>query len=251
MFAIGFGTPGQNFDENALRQIAFPNQMNYFGAADASRLNQIFTTIAARGKTFVRLLVAMPERREQLPRTIEFNVQTAALSATSPLWERPAMGEPPRANLTTDERPDVVLILDPAAAGVPAVVIRMIVLLTYAAVLAGMWFGLPRVIWPERYIPKPALQAAAARARSAAARRTSGVSRRPWSAAAGAAAGGHAAGQSCGRCVRIPVGIAEARRAPPGRVREAPRAAQPPPEPLGPREAGDATVFIPPTRSGA
>ena len=92
VFAIGFGTPGQNFDESALRQIAFPNPMNYFGAADASRLNQIFTTIAARGKTFVRLLVAMPERREQLPRTIEFNVQTAALSATSPLWERPAMG---------------------------------------------------------------------------------------------------------------------------------------------------------------
>lgn len=248
VFAIGFGTPGQNFDENALRQIAFPNQMNYFGAADASRLNQIFTTIAARGKTFVRLLVAMPERREQLPRTIEFNVQTAALSATSPLWERPAMGEPPRANLTTDERPDVVLILDPAAGGVPAVVIRMIVLLTYAAVLAGMWFGLPRVIWPERYIPKPALQAAAAR-----------PGQRP---AAGRVASHAVPGQRQQAPrpeVTLPANRAPMRpnpggdrrsppQPPPGRVREAPRAAQPPPEPLGPREAGDATVFIPPKK---
>jgi Ca-activated chloride channel family protein len=247
VFAIGFGTPGQNFDENTLRQIAFPDARNYFGAADANRLHQVVATISARNKTFVRLLVAMPERREQLPQTVEFHVKTGSLSATS-RWERPAMGEPPRVNLTTDERPDVGQILDAGPPPVPAVVIRMIVFVTYAAVLAGMWFGLPRVIWPERYIPKPALQAAAAR-----------PGPRP---SAGRVASHAVPGQRQPAPrpeVTLPANRPPMRPAqggdrrgspppPPSRVREAPRAAEPPPEPLGPREAGDATVFIPPKK---
>ncbi len=250
VFAIGFGTPGLQFDENVLRQIAYPNQSNYFSAGNASRLNEIFTTIAARGKTFVRLLVAMPERPEQLPRALEFQVQTAQLSATSPMWERPAMGEPPRGKLATDEPPEVATILGAEGGPIPGVVIRMIVLVTYAAVLAGLWFGLPRVIWPERYIPKPALQAAAPRAGQRPSGKP-GAQGAPGSRPPGRPEVTLPPNRPPMRANPTP----DRRREPappPGRLRESPRSPQPsqPPEPLGPRDAGDATVFIPPKKPG-
>lgn len=248
VYAIGFGTAGQHFDENVLRALAYPNPSNYFGAADAGRLNEIFKTIEARSKSFVRLLVALPERHAQLPSTIEFTVRTGQLMQTSPTWERSLISEPPRGDLTAIEREEMLKTVQAPVEGLPGVVIRMLVLLTYAAVLAGLWFGLPRVIWPERYIPKPAFQAAPPRA--------------------GQGPGGRPGSQGSRQPGRPEVTLppnrppmranptAPGRRAepqpPPGRVREAPRSPQPaqPPEPLGPRDAGDATVFIPPKKPG-
>ena len=243
IYTIGFGTPGQSFDENVLRRLAYPNASNYFSAENAGRLNEAFQTIVARDKSFVRLLVPLQERHAQLPMTIEFTVRSGQLSQTSPIWDRPGMTEPPRGTLSEIDRRDLMNLMPPPQ-GTPGVIIRMIVLLTYAAVLAGLWFGLPRLIWPERYIPKPALQ--------------------PPPARGGARAGGRPAPPGARPQARPEVTLPPNRppmRAnpvpdrrrdapPPGRIREDARSPQPsqPPEPLGPREAGDATVFIPPKK---
>jgi Mg-chelatase subunit ChlD len=251
-YAIGYGASGVAFNEPALRSLAYPNDSNYFGATDEARLAQIFQRIKALGLTGVRLLAGpLPKRREQLQaQSLVFRVTSGNLSADSPAWEGAALGVPPyEGDLTPEER--AAVLKWPVEDVLPSVLIRVIVLLTYSVVLAALWFGLPRLIWPERYIPKPAF--AAPKPRVAAAPRGPG---RPGAPAARPGPGGRPE-------VTIPAArpaappprpgapaAAGAREGSPVRQRPAPAAQAPRSrEPAPPLETDETTrIFIPPAK---
>jgi len=247
VFTIGFGTPGESFDETAMRALAYPSERNYFQAGDEARLTEVFAGISRRAATGARLLAGpLPEGRAALRgQSLLFTVRTGALEATA-TWEgNPLMAPPFEGTLTSAEAKAVrAWTLEDQ---LPPVVMRVAVLSGYSALLALLWFGMPRLIWPDRYIPKPALQPV-----------------KP-----GARPGGRApaAGASAPRGARPEVTIPPGKPAgrpgsappPPGRMRETPgppargrdAGAAPPPRPvegLGARQPTDATVFIPPTK---
>jgi hypothetical protein len=128
---------------------------------------------------------------------------------------------------------------------------RLVVLVAYSGVIAALWFGLPRLLWPDRYIPKPAFRPVPTRPQAPAPRPG-----RPG--------------------VPPPRGAEPPPRPEPPRpgARPAPRPPQAPPDRVGPqspagpprgrdvgqppsdrprenwgqRDASDATVFIPPSK---
>jgi hypothetical protein len=260
IYTIGYGAPGVAFDEASLQALKYPTQStNYFNAQSEARLTQIFTAIARRSGTGVRFLVhALQSRREQLTgEAVIFQVTSGKLSAESPVWRgNPLMTPSFEGRLTAEERlalvknPRVPLGGSPVDTLFAPSVIRMLVLFAYSAVLAGLWFGLPRLIWPDRYIPKPALRPQTARAPQrpspgrppAPPARSPGGGRQPdvtipSPRAPGAGRPAQGAGDR-GRDVP-----------PPARGREpSPPAPPRPREPWAGREAGDATVFIPPSK---
>lgn len=165
---IGYGASGVSLDEAALRSLAYPSDATYFRAADEESVKKAFGTISARSATGYRLLAGpLSERRDQLMNaTIVLRVKSGDLTAESPPFVGPPVTPPAyEGDMTPQERRAVFTWRAPET-GLPPVAIRMIVLLAYSALIALMWFGLPRLIWPERYIPKPAV--APARPRAAA-----------------------------------------------------------------------------------
>lgn len=148
---------------------------------------------------------------------------------------------------------------------------RLIVLATFGATLAVLWFGLPRLVWPERYVPRPSFQVAAAPAARGAARppvarpaTQKGVTitgravthqrgggpapptvNQPRIREGGGRESPRDAGRDRGRSHEAPEPPA-----PPARPRVSPGGApaRPPREPFV-RGAGDATVFVPPNQN--
>jgi von Willebrand factor type A domain len=233
IYTIGYGG-GDSFDPAALEAIKFPRESrNYFDARDESRLAQIFQQIANRGSTGVRLFAGpVAESREQLPGRIDFRVTTGALAGEIS-WNGNALMTPPFEDSTMRAERDAWLKSNQPARLVPPYLWRLVVLVVYSGLIAALWFGLPRLLWPDRYIPKPALRAAAA------------TPPRPRASPDPPPAGATAAERSPQR------GGERGREAPPsGRTRESP--APPPParpkESWGHRDPGDATVFIPPSK---
>jgi len=270
IYTIGYGMPGAtSFDEAALQALKYPTTAsNYFNARDEARLRQIFDAIVRRSATGVRLLVTrLPQRREQLSgQSITFRVTNGQLSGESPAWQgNPLMTPPFEGALTPEERKAWILYKARPSDGArptpwPPYLIRLLVLIFYSAALAALWFGLPRLIWPERYIPKPAFRTPAARAPQ----RPGPMPARPGAPPSRApqpqrpevtiASPRPPAGRPAGAPPPRPAADRPPPGPPPPRMREpanAPSAAPPRPrEPWagGQREANDATVFIPPSK---
>jgi hypothetical protein len=284
---IGLGDPGRTYDPEALRRLAFPDAKNAMDASSISQLRRVFEV--ARSQQLNRVFLTFgPVRssKDQLTSPVAFTVKmvtpTGALSALSPRFEPPPIGLAPwddrlteteqlsflkwRAGLTTSGAPAPESRLPPWA-------MRLIVLATFGAMLAVLWFGLPRLVWPERYVPRPSFQVAAAPAGRAAARPAAGrpatqkgvtITGRAVSQQRGGSAapptvnqpriresgreGGRDAGRDAGR---DPGRDREPPAAPPApRPRVSPPAApqRPAREPFV-RGAGDATVFVPPNQN--
>ncbi len=251
VYTVGYGAPGVAFDEQAMQALAYPDPPktnNYFSASDQARLVEAFRNIEERIARAFRLFVApVRERTAQLQgESLVFHVSAGTSSGESPRWNgTPLMTPPAEGTMTEEER--IAWIEYVAGRQRPAwwkapEVIRMFVLVMYSAVIALLWFGLPRVFWPERYIPKPAFQAPA-----------SGTATR---------GGGRGVTQPRATTYARPEvtisgsrGAARPHAPPPGRDAAPARTRQEPPppaprsrEPLPPREASDATVYIPPPR---
>lgn len=254
---IGYGGPSaHSFNEAALRAMAYPQETNYYNAANEQALISAFTGITKLGETAVRLLAGpLTYRRDQLSgQSIVLRVKYGELTTDGPTWEGPPLISPPYEGiLTTTERAAVLkwpIGKGPNEPPLPSVIMRMVVLASYGALLAVLWFGVPRLVWPERYIPKPAVHAAVGRP----ARPQPG---RPAPPAPRAGAGGGQRPEvtivsnrppAAGRAVPArPGGGAEA---PPPRPPQASRPAAPPRprEGMPPRDSADATVFIPPPK---
>ena len=252
IYTIGYGASGVAFDEPTLQALKFPRDAsNYFNAQNESRLVQIFTTIARRGGTTVTLLIGpLPMRREQLPASVKFGVTAGRLSAETPSWDRnPLMTPPFEGDMTPDERKqfDETRPRGPGSDGqpVPSYIMRLIVLVAYSAVIAALWFGLPRLLWPERYIPKPAFRPAPARPQRPASPARPGVP--PGRPAPPRVEPPRGAPRPPAHAV--PPAAERPRPAPPGaRPRETPPGLDRPRDNWGARDPGDATVFIPPSK---
>ena len=259
IYTIGYGAPGVAFDQASLQALKFPQgASNYFNARDEARLVQIFNTIARRGGTTVTLLVGpLPMRREQLPASLTFEVASGRLRATAPSWDRnPLMTSPFEGTMNEEEQKAWLnrTLRPPGGAGpagvtVPSYIMRLVVLASYSAVLAALWFGLPRLLWPDRYIPKPAARPAPARPQRPGAAPRPGMPPPAPGRAQPARPEPPRAGPRPPSRSPQPQPPAERPRPAAPRGREVPHTpTERPRENWGPRDPGDATVFIPPSK---
>jgi Mg-chelatase subunit ChlD len=164
---IGFGATGEAFDEPALRALAWPSESNYYYAGDEERLEQVFS--AAREKLTNRLQVTFgPVRRDKNQLTgqsMAFRVflETADLrkleSRSEPSWVSPAIGSPSYEG-TLDRGELSALVSRPLGPDMANPLLarlarRSVITLIFGTILAFLWFGFPRLVWPERYVRFP------------------------------------------------------------------------------------------------
>jgi len=248
VYTVGYGAPGVAFDEQAMQALAFPpppKASNYFSASDEARLVDAFRNIERRGALAFRLLAGpIRERPAQLQgQSLVFRVTANNMSGESPRWLGVPMMVPPwEGVMTPEENAAFITTTDGGVDGPNPIVMRMLVLVTYGALLALLWFGLPRLFWPERYIPKPAVRAAGSGSSRPSPSRGAPPPRTTYSRPEVTISSTQPGYR--GRPAAQP-----RREAAPGRIRpDGPPAAPRQREPLPPREATDATVFIPPPR---
>lgn len=177
---IGFGARGQaNFDETALRKLAYPSEGHYYYAADSARLNEVFD--AAWRKLTNRIQIAfgpVRERKNELSgRDLAFSLRFTTregrvVESRSPqpgsgwdgvamVWHAAAFDPAFEDTMNQAEQKDY-LRLHPMGNGVWWKILRwrLTILLIFGAILFFFWFVLPRVIWPARYAGTPALAGA-------------------------------------------------------------------------------------------
>jgi von Willebrand factor type A domain len=277
---IGLGSGTKTYDEASLQRLKFPAEApNYHDAQNRADLERIFSRerIAQLNRIYLTFGPVRPSK-DQLTRPVQFKVALGTISTQSPRFEPPALGLPTFAGVLNDAERSAFETGAPAditkGGTIATLLQRFFVLGAYAALLAVLWFGIPRLIWPERYVPRPSYKATAAPARAPA---------RPTAPARG---GAQKSVTISSRAPARPTQSVAAPAAPsrireggaqPGRDRPSPdrhggdRAAgpggsrvpgQPPSAPSRTREpgarppresfqrgAGDATVFIPPKKS--
>lgn len=174
---IGFGERGASFDEKALRALAWPSESNYYYAGDQDRLEQIFG--AAREKLTNRMQLAFgpvrPDKNQLSGQSLLFRVflvtknEQKLESRDEPAWSSPAIGSPSyEGGLDRDELAAFIARPMDQVAGNPflsRLIWRSVITGVFACILAFLWFGLPRFIWPERYAQFPTMPAQARVAR--------------------------------------------------------------------------------------
>ncbi len=182
LFTIGFGAAGQtNFDERALKTLAWPGESNYRAATTAEALQEVFGTAREKLTNRIRLTVGpVADSKGQLAgRTIPFKViftragQAPVETTKETPWLSMGLGVPAwEGQLDAQEFEAFVSTRSgPVTTGLVPFR-RLLVLAMYAALLALLWFGLPRMIWPERYVPQPVLASAPGRPQGAPQPRT-------------------------------------------------------------------------------
>jgi hypothetical protein len=259
VITVGLGDAGRTYDPEALRRLAFPDAKNAMDASSVSSLQRAFNTVREQMLnrvflTFGPVRGSKDEVTNPIVFTVTMRTPTGSLSARSPAYQPPPIGVAPwDGTLTPNERLD---FLKWRAAQVGPVVdsflppwaMRLLVFATFGLTLAVLWFGLPR----------PSFQVAAAPAPRAAARPPAGrhgtqkgvtITGRAVTPQRGG--GGGPATVTPSRIRDAGPGEApQAPAAPPARPRGAPPAAPPRParEPFV-RNAGDATVFVPPNQN--
>jgi len=161
---VGFGVQGNARAQDALRQMAWPNADNYYDAAtDPDRLTQIFE-ITRRRLTERMHIVFGPVRdamTELSGQSIRFHVRLRTpggfvdtVSGSEPGWTAPGVGRAVGEARCTDPEAKAIVELPPPES---TLMRRLLILMSFAAALAALWFGAPRFMWPESYIPKPVL----------------------------------------------------------------------------------------------
>jgi hypothetical protein len=162
---VGFGVSGQPGLINVLRGLAWPNADSYYDAElNPERLGQIFSITRKRLADRVSIVYGpVRDTREQLTgQSIQFSprLKTAAGTAATRLpasWDAPAIGVPvPETTCNTAEARAIPL--DSPTDHPPSLPWRLVVLGMFSALLLALWFGAPRLMWPDSYIPRPTFQ---------------------------------------------------------------------------------------------
>jgi len=164
---VGFGMSGDAKALSALREMAWPNAESYYDAASSGeRLTQIFESVRRKLTDRIQILFGpvRPTRDELTGHSYQFRVRLRAgdgfiATRSEPLWDAPAVGRPVADTDCTSAETKAILETSPPGAE-PADIAwkRIIILATFGAILAALWFGAPRLVWPESYIPKPTFQ---------------------------------------------------------------------------------------------
>jgi hypothetical protein len=161
---VGFGVSGNARAEGNLRDLAWPNRDNYYDAAtNPERVTQILQIARRKLTDRVQLLFGpVRARRDQLAgQSIQFQVRyrTADGFVTSrlePLWDAPGVGVPVADTSCATAEARAILASGPTGTDPSSLWKRVLILCMFGSMIAGLWFGAPRLMWPESYIPKPA-----------------------------------------------------------------------------------------------
>lgn len=154
VIGIGFGDPG-SIDETALRQLS----TKYYMAEDLSKLSQVF--VIARMLLSNRLVatVAAPwdDRSSLEGRTIPIKAELAVPGGArleSPVvsWAAPQMGVPTFDGKCDGRELQAALQLTPSSNGLLTTLRPILVFFGLGTLLLVLWFWVPRLIWPERYL---------------------------------------------------------------------------------------------------
>jgi hypothetical protein len=167
---VGFGVSGNAAAQIALRGMAFPTADNYYDASTNPQLvTEIFkSTRQKMSERFTIVFGPVGERRDQLTASnLQFKVKVKAgdrlvSSRLEPTWEAPAVGAPVASTQCTAAEARAIAQLSDCKdcpAPPPGPPIRLIIFIFFAGLLAGLWFGAPRLMWPESYVPRPNLSA--------------------------------------------------------------------------------------------
>src|SRR5215475_2414770 len=158
---IGFGdTPG-SIDVNALRSIASPD--HYWSAATLQSLEQIFRNEkqALVNQFDVTFVTDWADNRSLMGRDVRFQVRMKTddgrLFESNPIAFPTPETSPPSFNglLSTDEEEAYIKgthATTPAATLSDVLLTRLMILAGLGLCLGSLWFGLPRLIWPESYL---------------------------------------------------------------------------------------------------
>lgn len=155
--AIGFGKRAE-LDETALRRISTKYDMT----EDPEDLKRLFTVARALLNSRMRVTFEAPwtDRASLAGRSFNFTGDLRlpdgeVLHSNQATWSTPQMGVPAFQG-KCDETEARALLLRPkppdTTAGVGIAILRPLLVFTGLGVLlAILWFGLPRLIWPARY----------------------------------------------------------------------------------------------------
>jgi len=167
MTTVGFNLSSPA-GQRALSELAWPTIDNYYDAStNPQKLGDIFELTRRKLANRIELTFLPVQRSKEAlaGQTLQFHVdvntnQGTASSRMEPTWNAPAMATPVYdANCTTPEEVARARIEAPAPA-TPAILQRLLILAMLGCVLALLWFGAPRLVWPERYVTKPVLPSA-------------------------------------------------------------------------------------------
>jgi len=161
---IGFGdTPG-SIDAAALRRIASPD--HYWSAGNLQSLEQIFRREkeALINQFDVTFATGWRDTRSLMGRDIRFRVRMhtddGRLFESDPIaFATPETSEPPFEGLLSANEEEALIRQGPLKTEGPPVesfedvlLSRLMIMAVLGLVLAALWFGVPRMIWPERYL---------------------------------------------------------------------------------------------------
>lgn len=153
--AIGFGDRGQ-IDVDSLNQIGAKVHL----ASDAETLNQVFTAARTLETSRIRATFAAPyEDRSSLAGktlriAISLELPDKRMLRSAPVsWEPPEMGTPVFEGKCDTAELTAALKLPAAGPASWLVFLRpVLVFLGLGTLLLILWFGVPRLVWPDQYM---------------------------------------------------------------------------------------------------
>lgn len=248
VITVGFGITGDAKAETAFRGIAWPNAENYYDAAtNPQRLREILEGTRKKLSDQIHILFGpVRESRSELAgQPVAFRVQTtqnAIASRSEPAWNPPALGTPLSDTKCTLEEASAIAGVErlPQLTWLQWLLSyhRVLILVGFSGLLAALWFGVPRFVWPDRYVPKPVMPPMPATPSSMRPERP----RMPSPPQAPSPGGYPRPSVSNDQTVFIsPPGQSRPPAAPPRSPARAPDAR--------PRDSQDETVFIPPPKN--
>ena len=158
IYTVGFGTPGADFDPNALQQMAYPDPTNYISANNSSRLREAFRV--ARQSLVERVRITFFTNREnyqQLSKAsfkVRFKTPLPSIQSRDIDWSSAISGPAPEAELDAGEREAWIKSNPPPPTSFWKTTLRrLVVFALFCGALALCWYLPPLLIWPRPRLP--------------------------------------------------------------------------------------------------
>jgi Mg-chelatase subunit ChlD len=165
IFTIGFGVTGNPRVEGPLKRIAFPDEGHFRDArTDARRLTEILELVRQKLADQIRILFGPVRDTRQDLRSGDLSLMvdltagaTTVRSQTTNVWHAPVGTGVTAETQCTEAEALAIAANAPITGSARGPWDRIIIFVTFAVVIAGLWFAAPRFVWPESYIPRPVI----------------------------------------------------------------------------------------------